>query len=231
MKKTKIILSMMFGLSVLSINAHAQLAESLGVETAPLEQIEKTLTEKAQGVANNVDPVKQASQFTNRFVDNGYVIPGTEFINNNVSGYEGLVGVTGMYGKPQQNNGSTSGGGGNSSSDVGTGLAVAGAVGVGAYAASQLLQSEAFQEAIGNVAGKIGESIKGLDTASDSLGTGGSPIAGLKKPQVELRYGPTPTGDVFSFCNGPRPPRSSQWRYWYGYLCDGNPKVPGDTKF
>ena len=46
-----------------------------------------------------------------------------------------------------------------------------------------------------------------------------SDAAGAAAPKHDLRFGPTPTGDVFSFCSGPRPGRHNAWRYWWDYLC------------
>ena len=64
----------------------------------------------------------------------------------------------------------------------------------------------------------VDASIKELDRISD--------LAALQSsaPQYDLRFGPTPTGDVFAFCSGLRPGKYSPWRYWYDYLCANTQK-------
>lgn len=59
----------------------------------------------------------------------------------------------------------------------------------------------------------IDNSIKELDQMAENAGNASN------LPKHDLRFGPTPTGDVFTFCMGPRPPKKSYWRYWYDYLC------------
>lgn len=127
----------------------------------------------------------------------------------------------------QQIQSASSGSSGSSTGDVIKGVAAVGAVGAAAYAASELLTDPATQAVMDNAkaaaeaatkisAVGIEASMKELDKISDSLAS--------KVPQHDLRFGPTPTGDVFTFCNGPRPGRHSSWRYWYDYLCSHGQK-------
>lgn len=217
LKKTLVII----GVLSASLTANAQLAESLGVTTVPLDVIEERQVDTAKQVQN----VNQNnSNFTDKFIDNGYHIPGNDYKSNNISSYEGLVGVQGMYGR----SGSSSGSSGGSSSNNSENIAIAGAVGAGAYALAQSELGKSAMEAGQNlISGNdtaVQDAAKALDISSDALGTAtgiGSP------PSVALLFGPTPNGDVFSFCNGPRPHWKSPWFYPYIYLCDGNPKKPG----
>lgn len=217
-KKNLIIL----GVFSASLTANAQLAESLGVTTVPLDVIEGRQVDTTKQVQN---ANQNTSKFTEKFIDNGYHIPGNDYKSNNISSYEGLVGVQGMYGRSGSSSGSAGSG---SSSNNAENIAIAGAVGAGAYALAQTELGKSAIEAGKNLISGNDTAVQGaakaLDISSDALGTA-TGIGG--PPQVALLFGPTPNGDVFSFCNGPRPHWKSPWFSPYVYLCDGNPKKPG----
>lgn len=135
---------------------------------------------------------------------------------NNQSNVASVIGSQGQTNQGVSSNGDSGVG------DIAKGVAIAGAVGAGAYVASELISSpagKAAADAAKGIAEKatqvsavgIEASMKELDKISDSIGS----VA----PKHDLRFGPTPTGDVFTFCSGPRPHRRSSWRYWYDYLC------------
>lgn len=211
-------LLMILGASTISLSANAQLAEGLGIATVPLNEIEgnpnstNSLTEKAVDIAKSgIDFVQ--SQANN--LQSGNVL-GVD-VSQSAGGFGGGIG-----GGLNSNNTD------NSSSDNTKNLATAGAIGAGAYALAQSEAGKALMEAGQSLATNGVEAVKGAEKAlavsSDALGmaTGSS-----SPPPVTLLFGPTPTGDVFSFCNGPRPSRKSRWFSPYVYLCDGNPKKPG----
>lgn len=118
--------------------------------------------------------------------------------------------------------GNSSSGSDSGMSDVATGMVVAGALGAGAAVVGEIIESASAAgvlsdaQTASNAATQVSAtgiegSMKELDKLSDG-------IAGAA-PKHDLRFGPTPTGDVFTFCAGPRPGRHSTWRYWWDYLC------------
>lgn len=118
--------------------------------------------------------------------------------------------------------GNAGSGSGSGMSDLATGMVVAGAIGVGAAAVGEIIESASAAGVLSDAqnasnaatqvsATGIEGSMKELDKLSDGIASAA--------PKHDLRFGPTPTGDVFTFCSGPRPGRHSSWRYWWDYLC------------
>lgn len=231
MKKETILLSLFLGFTPLV--SHADLGEGYGVTVENIEG--NSNTSSSDGSSSSSSNVS-SSGFSSNFYDYGQL-----FLEkcDYSQGFQKCTFTenagSAIYNKPD---------GGQDFSGLGLGSAVVGGV------AGAVANSEAAKEAIGEIIKQGKEAIFGTgnNTAGNTGSEGGSNSSGSgsgsnsgsgstpsipggigSPPNVTLLYGPTPTGDIFSFCAGGRPGRRSEWRYWYDYLCSGNPKQDGNS--